>query len=150
MVTRKDIATKVAKKAALAAYNAVMNAPMRKVATIAGVQNIAPSAKEVAKIAAVATYKSIVKMAQVAPPPNSISPDRIPKEVIMKLRNLGVPTIETAVSNYISSQGDTGPINLDAAEAEWPTVAKNSAMLGGQPVVDAIKGILKAAGANIP
>lgn len=64
MTKREQIAKAAAKKAALATYKAIMEAPVRKVATIAGPQAIAPSSKEVAKIAAKAVYGAISKLGQ--------------------------------------------------------------------------------------
>jgi hypothetical protein len=64
MVTRKEIANKAAKIAALGAYKAVMTAPVKKVATSVGEKDALPPVTEVAKIAAAAAYNGIVKAAQ--------------------------------------------------------------------------------------
>lgn len=73
MTKRQKIARAAAKAAALATYNAVLNAPTKKVAsTNAGVKNVV-DIKAVAKTAAASAYNTIVRLAQ-DPPPMEMQP----------------------------------------------------------------------------
>jgi len=62
MATREQIAKRAGKLAAIAAYNAVMHAPIKKTATLTGVKTQA-SLKDVAKAAAKGTYEGIISLA---------------------------------------------------------------------------------------
>ena len=63
MAINKKIARQIAKQAALETYKALVNAPVKKVA---GTQfRSAPSVKDIAKIAAAATYNTIVRLSTV-------------------------------------------------------------------------------------
>jgi hypothetical protein len=61
---RQIIAREAAKRAAQAAYQAIMDAPVRKIATVLGPQEVASDPKEIARIAAECAYKSIISLAQ--------------------------------------------------------------------------------------
>ena len=62
MATREQIAKRAGKLAAIAAYNAVMHAPIKKTATLTGIKTQA-SLKNVAKAAAKGTYEGIISLA---------------------------------------------------------------------------------------
>lgn len=64
MSKRRQIARYAAAKAARAAYQAIMNAPLRKVATARGPKAISPSKSQIAKVAGNAAYQSIMKLGQ--------------------------------------------------------------------------------------
>src|SRR5690606_16900990 len=67
MTKREQIAKRAAKAAALSVYQAVISAPTRKVAGTGFSSE--PSAQYIAKAAAAASYKAVLKVAQLGPVP---------------------------------------------------------------------------------
>lgn len=68
MSKRRQIARYAAAQAARAAYTAIMNAPLRKVATARGQKTVGPSKESIAKIAGNAAYQSIMRLGQMSFP----------------------------------------------------------------------------------
>jgi hypothetical protein len=140
---RREIAKKAAHEAATAAYEAVMNAPVRKVAGTKNYRN--PDPKDVAKAAAAAAYNGVIKQAQMAaePPPNPIGGAARPLGIRLRMTpSPDAPTIATA----IESPGE--PVNLDAVEAEWPRVAAATTLFSPEEIGQMQKE-LRTAGARV-
>ncbi len=142
---RREIAKKAAKEAALATYEAVINAPVRKVAGTNNYRN--PDFKDVAKAAAAAAYNSVIKQAQglaaAPPPPDPIGGAARPLGIRLRMEpNPNAPTIATAME----SPGT--PVNLDAVEAEWPRVTAATDLFSPEEIAQ-MQRELRTAGARV-
>ena len=112
MTKKRQIAKFAAEQAARAAYKAIMDAPLRKVATTSKTRVVGPSHKEVAKIAAVAAYKAIVRLGQLA--------GFDPNAVLAKY-----PGVEEAL--YLINQGTPEDVNVPEAQADWSKLVADTA-----------------------
>jgi hypothetical protein len=146
MTKRQEIAKEAARRAAKATYDAVLNAPMRKVATVEGPQKVAPSAKDIAKVAAAAAYRSIVSFAQDMSYP---APDA---------SNVQGVAMSLGFKNLASYLGNKDPGGQPYAQEEVPSFLDRyqNEYKPGQGVppeviaqhVEIVKGILRDAGLN--
>ena len=142
MTKRQQIAKEAARRAAKATYDAVLKAPVRKIATVAGPQSVAPSAKEIAKIAATAAYRSIMSLAQMSFP----VPDE--SNVQGTAMSLGYRNL----ANYLANNTEEGKPAAQAEVADFLAAYEQRKTDQRAPnttqLVEIVKSILRNAGLN--
>ena len=134
MATRQEIARRVAKEAAKAAYATIMGVKIEKVA---GTNNFrGPSISDIAKQAAKTTYEAVLKLGQ-APAPAPIAANKP-----LAVRCPQCPTIAEAIDHG-------GRFTLNDIEAEWPAFMAVSDEVIPPDEKARIKAALQAVGARI-
>lgn len=122
MTKRQKIARAAARAAALATYKAVINAPLKKIAsTTTGVRR-SIDLKDIAKTAAANSYNSIIRLGQYEAPPNQLEPNKIGVGAELERKLITVLGSKSPVTIWFGNHYRGLPsegIDLDAFEADF-------------------------------
>lgn len=145
MTKRQQIAKEAARRAAKATYDAVLKAPVRKIATVAGPQSVAPSAKEIAKIAATAAYRSIMSLAQV---PDMSFPVPDESNVQGTAMSLGYRNLANYLANKTEERKPAAQAEVADFLAAYEQRKTDQRAPNTTQLVEVVKSILRNAGLN--
>jgi hypothetical protein len=141
MSKRRQIARYAAAKAARAAYQAIMNAPLRKVATERGQKTVSPSKSQIAKVAGNAAYQSIMKLGQLTFDPDAtLAKYELVEDAVYKI-NQGLEPEDRArlMQNQAAIQAQWNELKAELDASDDPNAATYKSGWGQSLAVIGVK-----------